>query len=98
MTIHQPYTQILKLNPGNTIEYVLVSCAGRFVSSGRRAFQIRTFVLASMDGTSCHNVPEIFEYNDIHNNLEEILSSVVASSYPHMMDKASCIPNIDNQS
>lgn len=60
--------------------------------------ELSRYVLASMDGTSCHNVPEIFEYNDIHNNREEILSSVVASSYPHMMDKASCIPIIDNQS
>ncbi|CAC5377281.1 unnamed protein product [Mytilus coruscus] len=76
-------------------EYVLASCAGRFVTSGRRA---SGYVLASLDGSSWLNVPEIIECNDIPNNGEEIPSSVVASSYPHMMDIASCIPDIDNQS
>ncbi|XP_052089785.1 uncharacterized protein LOC127726448 [Mytilus californianus] len=76
-------------------EYVLASCAGRFVTSGRRA---SGYVLASLDGSFCLNVPEIIECNDIPNNREEIPSSVVASSYPHMMDIASCIPDIDNQS
>ncbi|VDI09604.1 Hypothetical predicted protein [Mytilus galloprovincialis] len=80
---------------GKEFEYALASCAGRFVSSGRRA---SGYVLESLDGSSCLNVPEIIECNDIPNNREEIPSSVVASSYPHMMDIASCIPDIDNQS
>ncbi|XP_071149457.1 uncharacterized protein [Mytilus edulis] len=80
---------------GKEFEYALASCAGRFVSSGRRA---SGYILESLDGSSCLNVPEIIECNDIPNNREEIPSSVVASSYPHMMDIASCIPDIDNQS
>ncbi|VDI57101.1 Hypothetical predicted protein [Mytilus galloprovincialis] len=80
---------------GKEIEYALASCAGRFVRRGRRAFG---YVLESLDGSSCLNVPEIIECSDIPNNREEIPSPVIASSYPHMKDKASCIPDIDNQS
>ena len=75
-------------------EYVLSSCAGRFVTSGRRA---SGYIVESLDGSAQLEIPEIIECNDIPNNREEIPSRTVASNYPHMKDLSSHIPDIDNQ-
>jgi hypothetical protein len=40
-------------------EYVLSSCAGRFVTSGRRA---SGYIVESLDGSAQLEIPEIIEY------------------------------------
>ncbi|XP_021372002.1 uncharacterized protein LOC110462387 [Mizuhopecten yessoensis] len=76
------------------VEYILSSCAGKFVTAGRRA---TGYVVESLDRTRALNLPEIIECNDIPNNRSEIPSPVVASTYPHLQDVASHIPEVDQQ-
>ncbi|XP_063404237.1 uncharacterized protein LOC134687709 [Mytilus trossulus] len=77
---------------GPETEYVLSSCAGKFTTSGRLA---RDYVIEALDGSCAFDLPTIIECNDIPNNRQEIASPNVAIQYPHLVDIAPYIPEIN---
>ncbi|XP_061166393.1 uncharacterized protein LOC133175314 [Saccostrea echinata] len=80
---------------GRETEYILSSCSGKSVSSGRRA---SGYVVKSVDGSCTLSLPYVIECNDIPNNRHEIPSPAVADNYTHLHDIAPFIPDIDDVS
>lgn len=78
---------------GGQTEYVLSSCAGKFVSSGRKA---SGYFVQSFDGSCTLSLPCLIECNDIPNNRHEIPSPAVADNYTHLHDIAPFIPDLDD--
>ncbi|VDI02926.1 Hypothetical predicted protein [Mytilus galloprovincialis] len=77
---------------GPETEYVLSSCAGKFTTSGRLA---RDYVIEALDGSCAFDLLTIIECNDILNNRQEKASPNVAIQYPHLVDIAPYIPEIN---
>jgi hypothetical protein len=73
--------------------YKLSSCAGNFVTSGRRASGL---VIESLDGSSKLDLPTLIECNQIPEIREEIPTPEVAQHHPHLKDIAHHIPPIDD--
>nr|XP_034315803.1 uncharacterized protein LOC117685501 [Crassostrea gigas] len=78
---------------GGQTEYVLSSCAGKFVSSGRKA---SGYFVQSFDGSCTLSLPCLIECNDIPNNRHEIPSPAVADNYTHLRDIAPYKPDLDD--
>ncbi|XP_061170421.1 uncharacterized protein LOC133179742 [Saccostrea echinata] len=66
-------------------EYTLASCMGIVNTSGRKAFG---FIVESLDGSKQLALPTVIECEHIPNDREEIPTSDVAASYPHLADIA----------
>lgn len=76
-------------------EYVLSTCSGRSVTSGRR---VSGFVVCSLEGTLTLRLPSPIECNEIPNNRSEIPSKTVAHAYSHLCDIEDNIPELDETS
>ncbi|XP_048764717.2 uncharacterized protein LOC125672561 [Ostrea edulis] len=77
---------------GPETEYVLSTCAGRSVTSGRKA---SGYIAQSLDGSYTYKLPCLIECNEIPNNRDEIPSKSVARHYSHLADIQDYIPEID---
>ena len=78
---------------GRETEYILSSCSGKSVSSGRRA---SGYIVRSVDESCTLRLPCVVECNDIPDNRHEIPSPAVADAYTHLRDIAPFIPDIDD--
>ena len=74
-------------------EYVMSSCAGKFVTSGHKA---SGYAVKSLDESCTFELPCLIECNDIPNSRSEIPSPAVAQAYSHLNDLATCIPEVDD--
>ena len=74
-------------------EYVMSSCAGKFVTSGPKA---SGYAVKSLDESCTFELPCLIECNDIPNSRSEIPSPAVAQAYSHLNDLATCIPEVDD--
>ncbi|XP_062584179.1 uncharacterized protein LOC134245966 [Saccostrea cucullata] len=77
---------------GQETEYVLSTCTGRSVTSGRKA---SGYVVRSLDGSCTLTLPSLIECDEIPDNRNEIPSKAVARGYSHLQDIEKCIPEID---
>ncbi|XP_062585367.1 uncharacterized protein LOC134247040 [Saccostrea cucullata] len=77
---------------GPETEYVLSTCTGRSVTSGRKA---SGYVVRSLDGSCTLTLPSLIECDEIPDNRNEIPSKAVARGYSHLQDIEKCIPEID---
>ena len=79
---------------GSETEYILSTCAGRSVTSGRKA---SGYVVRSLDGSCTLRLPSLIECNELEipDNKNEIPSKTVARVYPHLKDIENCVPELD---
>ncbi|XP_056006873.1 uncharacterized protein LOC125665314 [Ostrea edulis] len=77
---------------GPETEYVLSTCTGRSVTTGRKA---SGYIAQSLDGSYTHKLLCLIECNEISNNRDEIPSKSVARHYSHLADIQDYIPEID---
>lgn len=73
-------------------EYVLSTCDGKFVTSGRK---ISDYVVSSLDGSCTLRFQSLIECNEIPNNKNEIPSKTVSHGYSHLKEIENCTPEID---
>lgn len=73
-------------------EYVLSTCYGKSVTSGRR---VSGFVVCLLEGTCTLRLPIFIECNEIPNNRSEIPSKTAAHAYSHLCDIEDSIPELD---
>ena len=72
-------------------EYVMSSCAGKFITSGRKD---SGYAVKSLDESCTFELPCLIE--DIPNSRSEIPSPGVAQAYLHLNDLTTCIPEVDD--
>lgn len=77
---------------GPETEYVLSTCAGKSVTSGRKP---SGYVVSSLNGSCTLRLPSLIECNEIPNNRNGIPSKTVAHGYSHLKEIENCIPDID---
>lgn len=80
---------------GGLVNYVLTSCAGSLPTKGRHATGL---IVQSLDGSLHLKLPTLIECNSIPDVRSEIPTPDVARSYPHLLDIARFIPNLDDSS
>lgn len=73
-------------------EYTLNSCAGTFLTSGRKADYC---VVESLDGTVRYSLPTIIECSDIPKNKNEICTPDIVRLHSHLYNVADKIPESD---
>jgi hypothetical protein len=79
---------------GETTEYTLSSCAGRFNVSGRRTSDL---LLESLDGATKLELPTVIECEQIPDCRDDIPTPEVALCYPHLQDISCYIPPLDDK-
>jgi hypothetical protein len=73
-------------------EYVLKSCSGTMVCSGRRANQCE---VESLDGSVRYMLPTLIECTDIPNDKHEICMPENARCHDHLKKIADCLPEFN---
>ena len=76
-----------------TAPYSLQTCSGTVDAGGRRATD---YIVESVDGSTCIEMPTIIECDKIPNNRSEIPTSDAARSHAHLRSIADSIPEINN--
>lgn len=80
---------------GGLVNYVLTSCVGSLPSKGRRATGL---IIQSLNGSTHLKLPTLIECNNIPDVRSEIPTPDVARSYPHLLNIARFIPDLDDSS
>lgn len=80
---------------GGLVNYVLTSCAGSLPTKGRRATGL---IVQSLDGSIYLKLPTLIKCNSVPDNSSEIPTPDVARSYPHLLDIARFISDLDDSS
>jgi len=79
---------------GDNYEYVLKTCGGSKVVSGRRASNV---VVESLDGSCSYTLPTLIECSDIPNDKNEICTPDNARCHDHLKNIADYLPDFDAQ-
>lgn len=80
---------------GGLVNYVFTSCADSLPTKGRRATGL---IVQSLDGRIHLKLPTLIKCNSIPDDSSEIPTPDVARSYPHLLDIARFIPDLDDSS